>query len=109
MKRIYYIVSICLFCWLVSGCIKDDNYAAPNATITGTITDASTGQPLQSGPSDERLYGLETSYTKGTPIPQYFNIQPSGIYNNTAMFAGTYKLYPTDGAFVPLVYTSTTT
>jgi hypothetical protein len=109
MKKIYNILTIGLVCSVLSACVKDDNFAAPNATLTGTIKDASTGQPLQSGPNDERMYALETSYSKGTPIPNYFNIQSSGLYNNTAVFAGTYKLYPTDGAFVPLVYTSSTT
>lgn len=103
MKNIFSILAIC---FIMGGCIKDDNYAAPNAGITGTLTDASTGQPYQSGPGDERMYVLQTNYTAGTPIPFYWNIEPNGLFNNSQVFAGTYKIYPTDGAFVPLVYTS---
>jgi len=90
----------------LTGCIKNDNYSAPNATVKGVLTDASTGQPYQSGAGDERLYILQTSYTAGTPIPFYWNIQANGNFYNDKVFKGTYKVYPTDGAFVPVVYTS---
>lgn len=106
MKNIFFILSVAFICFLAAGCVKKDNYAAPDATVSGVITDASTGQPYQSGFGDERLYVLQTSYTKGTPIPFYWNIQANGQFENTAVFTGTYKIYPTDGAFVPLVYTS---
>ncbi|MDB5116485.1 MAG: hypothetical protein JWQ79_1977 [Mucilaginibacter sp.] len=106
MKKIIHIITVCLLCSIAGGCIKDDNAAAPNAAVNGTLTDASTRQPFQSEPNEERLYVLQTSYTAGTPIPFYWNIQPDGTYNNSEVFAGTYKIYPTDGAFVPLVYTS---
>jgi len=106
MKKIIYIVAVCLVCSIAAGCIKDDNYPGPNAAVNGTIIDSVTGQGLQSEPSEERLYALQTSYTAGTPIPLYWNIMPSGAYNNSEVFSGTYKIYPTDGAFVPLVYTS---
>jgi hypothetical protein len=109
MKKILNILAVSSFCLIMGGCVKDDNYAAPNATVTGTITDSSTGKPFQSGPNDERLYVLQTSYTAGTPIPFYWNVEPGGTFNNSAVFAGTYKIYPTDGAFVPLVYTSSGT
>jgi hypothetical protein len=106
MKKIIYIITACFICSIEGGCIKADNYPGPNAAVNGTIIDAVTGQGLQSEPSEERLYALQTSYTAGTPIPLYWNIQPSGVYANSEVFSGTYKIYPTDGAFVPLVYTS---
>jgi hypothetical protein len=106
MKNIIQISAVALICILCAGCLKDDNYAAPNATVNGTLTDASTNLPYQSGPGDERLYVLQTNYTAGTPVPFYWNIQPDGVYNNSEVFAANYKIYPTDGAFVPLVYTS---
>jgi hypothetical protein len=94
MKKINYIITVCFICSIAAGCIKDDNYAAPNASVSGTIIDSVSGKGLESEPSEERLYVLQTSYTAGTPIPFYWNIQPSGAYNNTAVFAGTYKIYP---------------
>jgi hypothetical protein len=106
MKNIIHLTAVCLICILSMGCLKDDNYPGPNATVNGTLTDVSTGQPYQSAPNDERMYVLQTNYTAGTPVPFYWDIEPSGVYNNTEVFAATYKIYPTDGAFVPLVYTS---
>jgi hypothetical protein len=106
MKNIFSVLSACMICLLATGCVKNDNFAAPDADVKGVLTDASTGQPYQSGPNDERLYLLQTDYTAGTPIPFYWNIQPNGLFENSQVFAGSYKIYPTDGAFVPLVYTS---
>jgi len=106
MKNIFRILYIGLTCALASSCIKPDNYAAPNAGVTGTIIDSVTNQPLQSEPNEERMYVLQTNYSKGTPVAFYWDIQPSGQYNNSQVFADTYKIYPTDGAFVPLVYTN---
>lgn len=106
MKIIFSISVIFLIGSMIGSCVKTDNYPGPNASVNGTITDSVTGQPFQSGPMDERLYVLQTNYTAGTPVPFYWNVQPGGLYNNTAVFSGSYKIYPTDGAFVPLVYTS---
>jgi len=105
MKNIIIILAGCIL-FFAASCIKADNYPAPNGTVNGTITDSATGQPFQSGPNDERLYVLQTNYKKGTAIPFYWDVQPSGIFNNSKVFADTYQIYPTDGAFVPLVYTS---
>jgi len=108
MKKTFNIIaSICLVCSIATGCMKDDNYAAPNAAVNGTIIDSVTGQGLSSEPNGERMYVLQTSYTAGTPIPFYWNIQPSGVYANSEVFSATYKMYPTDGPFVPVVYTNT--
>jgi hypothetical protein len=106
MKNIIYLVAVCLMFSIATGCIKDDNYPAPNASVSGTIIDSLTGKGIQSDPNEERLYVLQTNYTAGTAIPFYWNIMPSGAYYNSEVFAETYKIYPTDGAFVPLVYTS---
>ena len=107
MKTIYrYLIIASVQGLILQGCVKNDNYSPPNASVNGVLTDASTGQPYQSGAGDERLYILQTSYTKGTPIPFYWNVKPDGTFNNSEVFKGTYKIYPTDGAFVPLVYTS---
>lgn len=86
-------------------CVKKDNYPGPDASVHGTLIDSVTGQPFESGSNDERMYVLQTNYTKGTPIPFYWDIMSDGTYNNSEVFADTYKIYPTDGAFVPVVYT----
>jgi hypothetical protein len=109
MKKMRNIIISGLVGLALSGCNKNDNYTAPNDTLTGTIIDATTGKALQTANGDTRLYVLETSYkATSNPIPQYFNVQQDGTFNNSKVFGGTYKLYPTDGPFVPLVYTDAT-
>jgi hypothetical protein len=108
MKKIFNVITICAACLLLGSCTKD-SFKSPDGIINGKIIDASTGQTLQSGPQDYNMYVLETSYTASTPIAYTYNIQPNGLYNNDKVFAGTYKMYPQNGPFVPLVYTSTTT
>jgi hypothetical protein len=100
------------YAWIVfaaASCTKLDNYTGPKETLMGTIIDSSTGQPLQSSTGDLRLAAYELSWgtaTGNTVTPEYFNIKSDGTFINTKIFKGNYRLYPTDGAFVPLVYTN---
>jgi hypothetical protein len=91
------ILSIC-------ACKKTDNYPAPSETLTGTITDLSTGEPIQTD-NGIRIRLDEISYSSN-PIPQYLNVKQDGTFKNSRLFPGTYRIYPQDGAFVPVVYTT---
>ncbi|HEU4554050.1 MAG TPA: DUF3823 domain-containing protein [Chitinophaga sp.] len=92
---------------LLSACAKNDNYEEPSETLTGRIIDNSTGQPIQTESAGIRMRLEEQTWNNGTGvIPQYFNVKPDGTFNNSRLFKGTYKVYPMDGAFVPLVTTS---
>ncbi|MBS1606429.1 MAG: DUF3823 domain-containing protein [Bacteroidetes bacterium] len=107
MKTFFYITGAFLLALSLAGCSKYDNYPAPDASLTGTIFDSVTGKPFQTEPNGMRIYALQTSYKlTTTPIPLYYNVMPDGSWNNTAVFSGSYKLYPTDGAFVPVVYSN---
>jgi hypothetical protein len=63
-----------------------------------------TGEPIQTD-NGIRVRLDEISYS-ANPIPQYLNVKQDGTFNNSKLFKGTYRVYPQDGAFVPLVYTS---
>jgi len=96
-----------IICLLIFGlsCSKVDNLAAPNCTITGSTIDEGTGQTLQTeiGGGGTRIKLLETSYDSA-PVPLYFQSMQDGTFNNTKVFAATYKV-SVEGPFVPLVRT----
>ncbi len=108
MKRSVYIIFLTVIAAMTS-CVKKDNYDGPDQTLTGRVIDASTGQPIQAeqGTSSFQIRAIETSWNNGQGVTdQNFNVKYDGTFINTKLFTATYRLYPTDGAFVPLVYTN---
>ncbi|MBS1604752.1 MAG: DUF3823 domain-containing protein [Bacteroidetes bacterium] len=103
MKRIPYI--LLFFALGAVSCSKVDNLSAPSCTITGSTVDEGTGNTLQTeiGGGGTRLKLLETSYDSA-PVPLYFQSMQDGTFNNTKVFAATYKV-SVEGPFVPLVRT----
>lgn len=111
MKRLVSLIItfVAILTMSITSCVKKDNYAAPDQTLTGNIIDSSTGQPIQTeqGASSMQIRAYETSWNNGVGVvPENFNVHTDGTFTNTKLFAGTYRIYPTDGAFVPLVYTN---
>jgi hypothetical protein len=91
---------------LYAACSKKiDNYPAPSSTINGSTIDEGTGATLQTeiGGGGTRVKLLETSYDSA-PVPEYFQSMQDGTFNNTKVFAATYKV-TVEGAFVPLILT----
>lgn len=105
MKRVYLII-YCVFVCQLFACKKTDNYTEPSETLTGNIIDLSTGQPIQTD-NGIRIRLDEISYS-ANPIPLYLNVKQDGTFNNSRLFRGRYRVYPQDGAFVPLVYSTST-
>jgi len=107
MKRrfLYILLAATLGTW---ACTKTDNYAAPNCTINGSTIDEGTGATLQTeiGGGGTRIKLLETSYDSA-PVPEYFQSMQDGTFNNTKVFAATYKV-TVEGPFVPLIITDNT-
>lgn len=99
---------ICTGLFILSACSKkEDNYTPPAETLSGRIIDVSTGEPVQTESGGIRLRLEQQSWNNGQGvIPQYFNVKYDGTFNNSKVFRGKYKVYPMDGAFVPLVTTS---
>ena len=89
-------------------CTKTDNYPAPSSTITGSTIDEGTDATLQTeiGGGGTRVKLLETSYDSA-PVPLYFQSMQDGTFNNTKVFAATYKI-SVEGPFVPLIQTDST-
>lgn len=87
----------------VMSCEKD-NYDAPEAAISGQITDQN-GKPLQTsvGTGSMSLRIVETSFSHGDSsivvTPQYLNMKQDGSFQNIHLFAGTYEVSPWQGAF----------
>ena len=107
MKRIFYYIALGLTV-TAGSCSKTDNYPPPSETLNGKIIDAGTGQTVQGEVSGEngtgsRIELREISWSDN-PTPLYLATMQDGTYNNTKIFAGTYKI-SADGAFVPLVQT----
>jgi len=105
MKKIYYLAAFCLAAIAGSSCSKIDNYPAPSNTLRGSTIDAGTGNTVQTeiGSRGTRVKLLETSYSSD-PTPYYFQSMQDGTFNNTKIFAATYKI-SVEGPFVPLVQT----
>lgn len=111
MKRIFFYIALCLVTVTASSCSKFDNYEAPGETLKGTITDVGTGKPVQSEVTGDagtgsgtRIKLIETSWSP-TATPLFLGTMQDGIYNNTKVFAATYKM-TAEGAFVPLIQTN---
>ncbi|SHN36816.1 DUF3823 domain-containing protein [Mucilaginibacter sp. OK098] len=107
MKKLFY-TAMCLVVVVASSCSKVDNYAPPSSTLSGSTIDAGTGQTVQTeiGGGGTRVKLLETSYS-ANPTPYYFQSMPDGTFNNTKLFAATYKI-SVEGPFVPIVQTDNT-
>jgi hypothetical protein len=105
MKKIFYYTAFCLVIAAGTSCTKLDNYPAPSDTITGSTIDEGTGQTVQTeiGGGGTRVKLLEISYS-ANPVPIYFQSKQDGTFNNTKVFAATYKI-SVEGPFVPIVQT----
>jgi hypothetical protein len=108
MKKLFYYTALCLIVIGGNSCSKIDNYPAPSDTITGSTIDEVTGSTLQTeiGSGGTRVKLLETSYSSN-PTPIYFQSMQDGTFNDTKVFAATYKI-SVEGPFVPVVQTDAT-
>lgn len=105
MKRILYTLAFGASLFTIGSCSKLDNYDGPTETLQGRIIDAGTNQNVQSEVSGDngsgtRIKLLETSWSDN-PTPLYLATKQDGTYNNTKVFAATYKMIA-EGAFVPM-------
>ncbi len=105
MKNIAFAAAMGMIVLIGNSCKKNDNLPAPAETLRGNIIDASTKQNVQSEVSGDngagtRIRLLETSWSDN-PTPLYLATKQDGTYNNTKVFAATYKIIA-EGAFVPM-------
>ena len=105
MKKIFYMIAICIVAVAGSSCSKLDNYPDPTETLTGSVIDAGTNKTLQTenGGGGTRIKLLEISWSDN-PTPFYISSMQDGTFNYTKLFAGK-NVISAEGAFVPLVQT----
>lgn len=86
----------------LSSCYKTDNWAAPDAQISGNIIDSYTGKALMSSQADWSIRIWERSWRESVPVNQNIPVKQDGSYNNSKLFAGTYDMLPYGGPFWPV-------
>jgi len=100
MKKLLNIILAAGAAILAASCMEIDNFDAPSASVSGNVIDFYTGKNmlLDHGTTHIRIW--ERSYSTN-PTPQDLAIKMDGSYANTKLFAGTYDMVPSDGAFWP--------
>lgn len=105
MKKMIYPIQIFLFSFLILSllsCEDLDVYDYPKETLTGSIVDKNTGNPIETEqPNGIRVRLEEISWSE-TPAPLYFWVKPDGTFQNTKVFTGTYIVTPVDGPYFPV-------
>ena len=121
MKKLLFILPLL---WLFSACslFEMDNYAGPNASITGRILDAKTGELVPTECKYGNFFGgayfgtpttgyfsvVEKDYSEVYDIPlegsgtQYWHIKYDGSYANTQVFSGNYRISALSNNFYPI-------
>ena len=102
MKKSKYILSIFFIAISVIfvSCLEIDNYEAPDGTLSGSVIDKITNNPIVTEqPQGFRIKYNEISWSDA-PISQYFWGKADGTFNNTRLFAGKYEVTPVEGAFI---------
>ncbi|MDR3095418.1 MAG: DUF3823 domain-containing protein [Bacteroidales bacterium] len=102
MKTIHYITGLLTIAasTLLVSCGVDD-YAVPDAALSGTVKDAITGNPLiTEQPNGFQVRNEELSWSDN-PRQEHFWGKADGTYKNTKMFPGHYRISLVNGPFVP--------
>jgi hypothetical protein len=98
MRTIKLIFIIPCLLAVFSACQKD-NYKAPDATVSGALTDAEIGGPLslpQNGQGGTIRYLVNDLAKYPTPTGLDLTMFKDGTYTNTQMFAEKYQVWPLD-------------
>lgn len=102
MKTNHILLNMLLVCTILAGCTEIDNYDEPGETLTGSVIDEVTNQPIiTEQPNGFRIKLSEISWSD-SPQPEYFWGKADGTFNNTKIFKGTYEVSPVEGAFFPV-------
>jgi len=96
MKTIKSLILLSTALVVFAGCGKD-NYATPNSSIHGALTDAETGGTLElseagSNSAVRMLVNDPAKYP--APSPQDLAVKQDGTYSNSLIFAENYYVFP---------------
>lgn len=101
MNKLKFISYLFIGCLLIVLSCDYDNYDAPSVGVTGSITDATTGELFQSEqPNGYRIRLLEEGYEN--PVPIDFWGRPDGTFEHSKLFSARYEIIPVEGAFFPV-------
>jgi hypothetical protein len=99
MKRINILYILCMAVFLFA--CEIDNYDAPDAGISGTVIDATTGKGIiTEQPNGFQIYYKEISDQYPNAQFRTFWGKADGSFANTKLFASKYEVYPGSGAFI---------
>ena len=113
MKRLFYILAALI---LASSCtfFDMDNYEGPDASISGNIIDAKTGENVPTECKFGNFFGgayfgsptegFFSVYEKGWDYEnaEYWHIKYDGSYRNTMVYSGEYKIAANANNFYPV-------
>lgn len=96
------IFSLFLSAAAFSGCKNWDNFVQPQSGVFGKLVDAENGQPLElrqpGGGTVRFIQWDEAKYPN--PGNTDVELRANGEFSATQFFAGTYRAFPRDGAFL---------
>lgn len=98
-RRIRFYILPAVICMVLANSCELDNFDGPNASLTGSIIDSETGEPVQSDLIEgTTIKIIEHGYD---PVsPQYLRVKSDGSYANTMLFSNTYTVQPDVRNFV---------
>jgi hypothetical protein len=92
-KTIILGLTACVSLLVGVSCMPIDNFDAPDCRFTGTVIDATTGQPILASQGQSHIRIWEKSYSL-RPDYQDIPLKQDGSFNNNKLFAGTYDVLP---------------
>lgn len=97
MNKIIFCLFSAILVVLVASCelLEVDTYSTPDATLKGSLKDASGNPFITQQPNGFKIRLIE----EGSSQPRDFWGKPDGTFFNSKIFEGTYKIVPTEGAF----------
>lgn len=81
-------------------CMQVDNWDEPEASISGRLINAVTGENYLTDQGDVHIRIWEKSFSTN-PAHQDLAVKNDGTYTNLRLFAGTYDMVPNDGSWWP--------
>ncbi|MFV0469508.1 MAG: DUF3823 domain-containing protein [Dysgonomonas sp.] len=103
MKKIFYIFGLSALIFTSCDYFEHDNYDAPDATLKGVVKDAKTNDNLSTEiAASFKIEYYELSWEEAghsNTEAQIFWNKEDGMFNNTKIFSGKYRITLKEGAF----------
>lgn len=100
MKKFFYSILAVTATLTMGSCMEVDNWDEPEASITGRLINAVTGENYLTDQGDVHIRIWEKSFSTN-PAHQDLAVKDDGTYTNLRLFPGTYDMLPVDGSWWP--------